>query len=108
MNVTVTLPDRVWARLASIADEKGVKVADLIADGVHRIVEPPKTPRRFVSPIPDPKLRTMIRDLRVLHRSVADISNTLQLDAHRVAATVRDLGFETKRGRPRTNGRKAS
>lgn len=101
--MNVTIPDRVWAQLAAIADERGVKIADLIADGVRQIIQPPKAPRRFISPIPDPHVRSMIRDLRLMHRSVADISTTLRLDPHRVAATVRDLGFETKRGRPRKN-----
>ncbi|GAA3730356.1 hypothetical protein GCM10022239_03690 [Leifsonia bigeumensis] len=39
--VPVTLPEPVWGRLASIADRRGVKVADLIADAVQAVVSAP-------------------------------------------------------------------
>jgi len=43
VKVTLELPDRVWGRLASMADTRNVKVADLIADAVTGILPPPPT-----------------------------------------------------------------
>lgn len=35
---TVELPEWVWGRLATIADHRGVHVADLIADGIYHVL----------------------------------------------------------------------
>lgn len=39
--IPVTLPELVWGRLASIADRRGVKVADLVGDAVVAVVSSP-------------------------------------------------------------------
>ena len=41
--VPVYLPEHVWGRLASLADDRGVTVADLIADGIKQNLEVPLT-----------------------------------------------------------------
>lgn len=38
MKVTVEIPARVWGRLASVADSRGVKVAALIGDAVEGLL----------------------------------------------------------------------
>lgn len=37
--VPVTLPDWVWGRAATIAEHRGVKVGDLIADGLMGVLD---------------------------------------------------------------------
>jgi len=46
MTVPVTLPARVWGRLASLADASGVTVADLVADAIQDVL-PVRAPRPF-------------------------------------------------------------
>lgn len=36
--VEVILPEMVWGRLATIADKRGVKVADLIGDAIFDVI----------------------------------------------------------------------
>lgn len=43
VTVPLVLPRKVWGRLASFADNRGVKVADLIADAIEGIIPPPPT-----------------------------------------------------------------
>lgn len=38
MKVTLDIPDREWARLVTAAEAHGVRVADLVRDGVRRAV----------------------------------------------------------------------
>lgn len=44
--VQLTLPDKVWGRLASMADTQGLKVADLLGDAVEDLLEPTAKERR--------------------------------------------------------------
>lgn len=53
MRVQLNLSDRVWARLAVIADERGVKVAEMLADAVDGILAAPSPLPEYV-PVVDP------------------------------------------------------
>lgn len=39
MRITFELPDKVWASLATIADERATRVPDLVAESVLALVE---------------------------------------------------------------------
>lgn len=39
-DVAVRFPARTWARLATVADERGVKIPDLLAAAVAELVRP--------------------------------------------------------------------
>lgn len=41
--VQVSLPENVWGRLASIADDRGTTVAEVIAETMTRLVPQPRT-----------------------------------------------------------------
>ena len=41
--VPVYLPEHVWGRLASMADDRGMSIADLIADGIKQNLQVPLT-----------------------------------------------------------------
>lgn len=47
--VPLTLPEKVWGRLASVAAQRNVDVADLIAEGVRSVLQTQKT-----APTPEP------------------------------------------------------
>lgn len=43
--VPLELPLDVWGRLASLADRRGIRIADLVADAVTALVPAPKPQR---------------------------------------------------------------
>lgn len=54
--MNVNFPDPVWARLASIAEKRGVKIVDLIVEATHLVLVPPTaTTQRAVGPAPAPE-----------------------------------------------------
>ncbi len=43
--VSITMPDRVWGRLASRADDMGVRVAELLTMAIQNLAPEPETDR---------------------------------------------------------------
>lgn len=63
--VPVTLPEPVWGRLASIADRRGVTVADLIADAVQALVSAPAHDvRAHLVPVVVPEVHDRLAELK--------------------------------------------
>ncbi len=62
--VPVTLPEPVWGRLASIADRRGVTVADLLAGAVRALVSAPAHDvRAHLVPVVVPEVHDRLAEL---------------------------------------------
>lgn len=96
----VNFPDEVWGRLASIADNRGVKIADLLVEAVHTVTtgKPPTTPVEVPEPVRgqagraqvntnDPKTVAEIKQLHDLGWSMLETSRRfgVSYDAMRTA-----------------------
>lgn len=67
MRVTVDLPDKVWAQLATRADKAGLKVGDILGEALREIVTPTvERPRR--SRVTGPRHRFTPEDTREITR----------------------------------------
>jgi len=78
--VPVTLPDRVWGRLASVAETNGVKVGDLIAAAILRELETPAQRPRHVPEV-----------LAASNDPLADVMHEIR--------EARDAGWRAPRGK---------
>lgn len=102
----VNFPDAVWGRLASIADNRGVKIADLIAaSAMHVLGTPTVCTREHVVPRPigrphlvdrdDPTVTARILRLRELHRSVEAIAAEFGVSPSCMRDVMRHLKIPT-------------
>lgn len=113
MRVQIDLPDRVWGALALVADERGVKVSELVADAIRAAGKPqqprrrPKTRRTPSDPDRNPyadreplraaKDRELVRDLRERGWSLPEIGKRLGVGGPTIGATLWDMGISTRR-----------
>lgn len=69
--VPVTLPEEVWGRLASLADRRGVRVADLIAEAIEGMVPTAKLigHRDGETGAPGRRLDVLAAEVTAAHRS---------------------------------------
>jgi hypothetical protein len=69
VTVKFTLPTEVWGRLASIADNRGVRVADLLSEAVGRVAERDRVERSrecvSSAPVVGGKLAELLVELRL-------------------------------------------
>lgn len=68
MTVRLTLPEKVWGRLASIADNRGSKVAELLVEAALRSTESDRVERARVqvasAPVVGGKLAELSAELK--------------------------------------------
>lgn len=94
MRVTVDLPDKVWAQLASKADGRGVKVSDLLMEALTQVAAPKHRSR--LAPVSDPARREEIRRFVGLNWSADEIARRLGYRADTVRSTIVDMGLAKK------------
>ena len=82
----IELPDREWARLAAIADNRGVRVADLLVATIGELIDPLDQRRR-------------IRLAVEKGLSDAVVAERVGVPKPYVAAVRRDLGLPPNRPR---------
>jgi len=109
MRVHFDLPDKVWLKLADLADENGVKVGQWLADEVEAVVVAASSKRRVrvrrtpnganpyreYRPVEDPEVRARIAHLRATHRSLPEIEREVGVSRQKVGATLWDMGIKT-------------
>lgn len=122
MTQIVKFPDKPWAQLATIAERRGMTIAEVITEAAvaalsGRLV--PQEPERVVlTPRPKPKPRTpkgnpygrrgaidwrdphtaaLIREWHELHRTVVDIGYELDVSPDAVRTAFKHLGIETSK-----------
>lgn len=88
VKISLTLPRQVWGRMATIAEQKRCRVADLVADAVEVIVDP--TP---VDAVPADRDEAKFRTLSAVDRGWDDwtIAEQLGVPVSTVAKWRRDM-----------------
>jgi hypothetical protein len=76
---TVKFDDRVWGRLATVADNRGVRIQDLLEAAVGHVLEPSVVP-----------IIWQIRKLEELHYSTGEIARRLGVSASLVSKLRRE------------------
>jgi transcriptional regulator of acetoin/glycerol metabolism len=79
VTVPVTMPRHVWGRLASVADKRGVTVADVIASAVAANITVPKPRERAKHPgaVESEHINEQLRALLARGATPADIAARL-------------------------------
>jgi hypothetical protein len=125
MTQIVKFPDDVWARLATLADKRQVRIADLLVDAakylLHGTLPQPQPcqlehvkPRTHIKGRPpsvawrDPAVAARIVELHETHRTVGDVAAEFGVawDAMRVA--YRHLGITPHNSSSKTNPKEAA
>jgi hypothetical protein len=99
----VDFPDAVWGRLASIADNRGVKIADLIVEAAENVLDAKPSSQRM-GPAPlvdrdDPQVVHLIRELHAMNRSVVEIAREFGVSSHAMRTALRHLNLPTSNRR---------
>jgi transcriptional regulator of acetoin/glycerol metabolism len=92
--VHVEMPDQIWGRLANLADQRGVRVADLVADAVAEIAGVPKR-RRSNGPVVTPMVEARLRELHALNRSWKVIAAELGVPLPTVYRAAQRFGLRS-------------
>ncbi|GAB3616038.1 hypothetical protein GCM10027416_05950 [Okibacterium endophyticum] len=96
MKTTIEMPDRVWGRLATIAENRGLKVADVIAESITATVDHQATKiRRQYRPV-DEAVIDEIRELHALGHSSPEIGRRIGVNPNTVRYHMRRLGLSTR------------
>lgn len=103
--VKVNFPDRVWARLATIAERREVSIADLLveaAQGLLAVKQPTvaPTPAPVVHPNfdpADPAVQATVREMYALHRSRQEIADHFGVPYQPVRTLCDHLGLKPRR-----------
>jgi hypothetical protein len=107
--VKVEFPEKVWGRLASIADNRGVSIAELIVDSASGLLALPRPeqlcPLEHVRPNShvrgrrpsvdwaDEQVADRIRELHRMHRSMAEVARTFGVSDASMRTAYRHLGI---------------
>ncbi|MDN4616434.1 hypothetical protein P5G50_18455 [Leifsonia sp. F6_8S_P_1B] len=105
----VEFPDAVWGRLASIADKREMRIADLIVETAHHLLgtTPPHPTQRPPAPNGgnhgarpalnwhDPAVEAEIRELITLHRSGPQIAAHFGVSYDSVRTALKGLNIPT-------------
>lgn len=90
MTVPVTMPERVWGRLTSVAAERQVTVSDLIADAVEGLV----AKRLARDEVPE-AARESLALMCEAGMGIEGISSQLHMDSRRVSRWLAQCGLKT-------------
>jgi len=109
MKVTLNIPDKLWARLASVADNQGSRVSTLLEEAIKEIIQPEPKPEPLTIPRSeaDARVNAQIDILRGLGYSVTEISKRVGMSTFAIRYRMQQLGLETGRVNNNAN-RKAS
>lgn len=109
VTITLTLPDDRWFALASHAEARDRKIADVITDevmaGITKLIGPEgdgRGPNPYAKnrPYRDSPRRAICRRMWGNGHSISAIAATIgTTNKHKVAATLWDLGFDTTAAR---------
>jgi hypothetical protein len=105
----VNFPDKVWGRLASIADNRGVSIAEVLVEAAQGILGQPRPEpkcdlehvrpnshvrgRRPVVDWRDEVVADRIRGLHELNRSMAEVSSVFHVSEESMRTAYRHLGI---------------
>lgn len=108
MKVTLNLPEQLWGRLASVADNRDAKVAALLEEAITAILNPEPKPEPLVIPRAeaDARVNAQIDILRGLGYSVSEISRRVGMSTYAIRYRMQKLGLPT--ATQTTSTRKAS
>ena len=96
-NVTITIPARVYGRLATVADKQGKSIADLLTETIKTVIDPPK---RRIAQAKDSREQRIL-DLVMIGAPDCDISVVLGETVSHIAAVRRRAGiYRTKPKQP--------
>ena len=97
MKVTVDVPDATWWVLAKKADDRGVKVGDLLGAAIVSLAAPRVSSANRCLPVLDGARREEMRRYWGLNYSVAEITRRTPFSREQVVATLTDMGIDTRR-----------
>lgn len=111
MKIVLEVPDRVWGKLADLADKREVKVADLLVEAITGMLPGAPTPKPWVPRTPHkPLTAEQESDLRALHAlnySDGAIAKRIGVSKYRVRSAMVRFGLTKLYGTPATAAARA-